>query len=182
MRISTEWLSDYIKTDLTSEKIVDKIKLHTTNVETVEKAGQNFKNIVVGKIEKITKHPDADKLVVCDVNIGKENVQIVTADLSVQEGHTVPVALDGAVLKDNFKIKNRKMRGIESQGMFCSLEEVEVEEKSEEVYKIKENVEPGTDFVEYFKIRDEIIEIEVFRTDLIFSLIRVLLKNLKLTV
>lgn len=169
MRISTEWLSDYIKTDLTSEKIVDKIKLHTTNVETVEKAGQNFKNIVVGKIEKITKHPDADKLVVCDVNIGKENVQIVTADLSVQEGHTVPVALDGAVLKDNFKIKNRKMRGIESQGMFCSLEEVEVEEKSEEVYKIKENVEPGTDFVEYFKIRDEIIEIEVFpnRPDLL---------------
>lgn len=169
MNISLEWLKDYVDINLNTEEIVDRIKLHSTNVEKTEKLAQGIKNIVIGKVESVKDHPNADRLIICDVNIGKENIQIVTADKSVKKNHLVPVALDGAILKDGFKIKSRKMRGELSQGMFCSLEEVDLEEKSDEVYKIKEEVPLGVDFVEYFKMNDEIIEIEVFpnRPDLL---------------
>ncbi|BBE30098.1 phenylalanine--tRNA ligase beta subunit [Tepiditoga spiralis] len=170
MRLSMEWISDYIKLKEDETGIVNKIKQHTTNVETVDEIAKGVKKVKVGKILKTEGHPDADRLQVCTVDVGEEEpIIIVTNDLSIKPGHTVPVAVDGAVLKDNFKIKSRKMRGVFSQGMFCSLEEFELEENAHGVYKINEDVKPGTDFLEYFKINDKVIEIEVFanRPDLL---------------
>ena len=170
MRLSMEWISDYIRLKEDETGIVNKIKQHTTNVETVDEIAKGVKKVKVGKILKTEGHPDADRLQVCTVDVGEdEPIIIVTNDLSIKPGHTVPVAVDGAVLKDNFKIKSRKMRGVFSQGMFCSLEEFELEENAHGVYKINENVKPGTDFLEYFRINDKVIEIEVFanRPDLL---------------
>ncbi|GAB6188790.1 phenylalanine--tRNA ligase subunit beta [Marinitoga arctica] len=169
MNISRNWISEYIDLKDDTDNLVNKIKLHSTNVERVEKFGKDIKGIVVGKILEIEDHPNADKIVICKIDVGDKILQILTADKSVKINDLVPVAMDGAVLAGNFKIKSRKMRGIMSEGMLCSLEEIGLEEKSEYVYKIPDEVKPGTDFIEYIKLKDEIIDIEIFpnRPDLL---------------
>jgi phenylalanyl-tRNA synthetase beta chain len=169
VNISRNWISDYIDFKVDTNNLVDKIKLHSTNVEGVEKLGEGIRGVVVGKIIDIKDHPNADKIVICTVDIGDKKLQILTADKSVKVNDLVPVAIDGAVLAGNFKIKSRPMRGIMSEGMFCSLEELGLEEKSEYVYRIPENLELGTDFIEYLKLKDDIIDIEIFpnRPDLL---------------
>ena len=169
MRLSIEWISEYIKVLKSPAELSKQIKLHTTNVESVQAVSRDLCNVIVGKVEQVQKHPDADKLIVCRVNMGNEYKQILTADLSVKEGDVIPVAVNGAKLASGMEIKDRKMRGIESQGMFCSLSELGLEEKSDGVYKLKEEVPLGTDFIEYFKLKDDIVEIEVFpnRPDLL---------------
>ncbi|SHE63540.1 phenylalanyl-tRNA synthetase beta subunit [Marinitoga hydrogenitolerans DSM 16785] len=169
MNISRNWLSEYIDLKVSTEELVDKIKLHSTNVEGVKNLGENIKGVIVGKIIEINEHPNAEKIVICKVDVGDKVLQILTADKSVRENDLVPVAIDGAVLAGNFKIKSRKMRGIMSEGMMCSLEELGLEEKSEFVYKIPEEIKLGTDFVEYLKLKDDIIDIEIFpnRPDLL---------------
>ncbi|HQF32961.1 MAG TPA: phenylalanine--tRNA ligase subunit beta, partial [Petrotogaceae bacterium] len=169
MRLSIEWISEYIKVLKSPAELSKQIKLHTTNVESVQAVSRDLCNVIVGKVEQVQKHPDADKLIVCRVNMGNEYKQILTADLSVKEGDVIPVAVNGAKLASGMEIKDRKMRGIESQGMFCSLSELGLEEKSNGVYKLKEEVPLGTDFIEYFKLKDDIVEIEVFpnRPDLL---------------
>lgn len=169
MNISINWIKNYIDLTVNSEELIKKLKLHTTDVENIEKVGNGIKNVFVGRIEKITSHPNADKLIVCTTNIGDRNIQIVTGDLSVKEGDVVPIAIDGAVLKDNFKIKKTKLRGELSEGMFCSLEEIGLEEKSPSVFKITDEVKIGSNFIEYFNIEDENISLEVLpnRPDLL---------------
>jgi len=169
MRLSIEWISDYIRVLKSPAELSKQIKLHTTNVESVQAVNGDLCNVIVGKVEQVQKHPDADKLIVCRVNMGNGYKQILTADLSVKEGDVIPVAVNGAKLASGMEIKDRKMRGIESQGMFCSLSELGLEEKSDGVYKLKEEVPLGSDFIEYFKLKDGIVEIEVFpnRPDLL---------------
>ncbi|KAF2956412.1 phenylalanine--tRNA ligase subunit beta [Marinitoga sp. 38H-ov] len=169
MNISKNWISDYIDFKVDTKKLVDMIKLHSTNVEGVEELGKGIKGVVVGKIIDIKDHPDADKIVICTVDVGNKKLQILTADKTVKVNDLVPVAVDGAVLSGNFKIKSRPMRGIMSEGMFCSLEELGLEEKSEFVYRIPEDIELGTDYIEYLKLKDDIIDIEIFpnRPDLL---------------
>ena len=169
VNISRNWISEYINLKVDTNELVDRIKLHSTNVEGVERLGEKIKGIIIGKILEIEKHPDADKIVICKVDVGDKILQILTADSSVRVNDLVPVAVDGAVLAGGFKIKARKMRGIMSEGMMCSLEEVGLEEKSEYVYKIPDEVKPGADFIEYLKLRDDIIDIEIFpnRPDLL---------------
>lgn len=161
MRISKDWISDYVDLTINYEELSKQLKLHTADVEIMESFGNELKNIKVGRIEKIKKHPNADKLVICEINLGNEKLDIVTGDLTVKENDLVPVAVDGAVLKDGFKIKERNFRGVKSNGMLCSLEEIGLEEHSETIYKIKENVEPGIDFINYFKIKDQILSMEL---------------------
>ncbi|WGS64232.1 phenylalanine--tRNA ligase subunit beta [Marinitoga aeolica] len=169
MNISKNWLSEYIDLKVDTDELVNKIKLHSTNVEGVEKLGENIKGVIVGKVLEITNHPNADKIIICKVDAGDKVLQILTADRTVKVNDLVPVAIDGAVLAGNFKIKSRKMRGIMSEGMMCSLEELGLEEKSEYVYRIPEDIKPGTDFIEYLKLKDDIIDIEIFpnRPDLL---------------
>jgi phenylalanyl-tRNA synthetase beta chain len=169
MKISLDWISDHADIKINSKEIVKKLKLHTTDVEGIEYIGSELSNVYVGLIEKIEPHPNADKLIKCSVKLGDKKITIVTGDLTVNEGDKVPVAIDGAVLYGNFKIKTTKLRGEKSEGMFCSLEEIGLEENSDAVYKITEDVTDGTDFLNYFKIKDEVIGIEILpnRPDLL---------------
>ncbi len=136
MKISLNWLNDFIdlheiyrienvssKLDL-AKKIASRLTGVGFEVEEIIEVDKFLKNVVVGKINKITKHEQADKLFVCDVNIGEKNVQIITSATNVFEGAIVPVALDGAELANGIKIKNSKIRGVISEGMFCSGEEL----------------------------------------------------------
>ena len=119
---------------MTAQEYTDAMTLSGTKVEGYEKLDADLDKIVIGQIEKIEKHPDADKLIICQVNVGTETVQIVTGAPNVKEGDKVPVVLDGGRVAGGhepgqrvaggIKIKKGKLRGVESCGMMCSIEEL----------------------------------------------------------
>lgn len=134
MNTSLSWIKMYVpELDVTAQEYTDAMTLSGTKVEGYEKLDADLDKIVIGQIEKIEKHPDADKLIVCQVNVGTETVQIVTGAPNVKEGDKVPVVLDGGRVAGNHDgkktpggvvIKAGKLRGIESCGMMCSIEEL----------------------------------------------------------
>lgn len=125
MLLSKNWLNDYIKIDVSPREFAEAMTLSGSKVEVYEDLNEKIKNVVVGKILKIEKHPDADKLVVCQVDVGKDlPVQIVTGAKNVSEGDLVPCCLDNALLPNGTKIKKGKLRGVESCGMMCSIAEL----------------------------------------------------------
>ncbi len=148
-----------------------------TKVEGYERLDKNLEKIVVGQIEKIEKHPDADKLIVCQVNVGDEVIQIVTGAPNVKEGDKVPVVLDGGKVagghdggplpEAGVPIKAGKLRGVPSSGMMCSIEEMgmtrEMYPEAPEygIYIFEEDVEVGSDAVEALGLRDTVFEYEI---------------------
>ena len=173
------WMKAYVP-DLscTPQEYADKMTLSGTNMESITYLDKNLEKIVVGKIEKIEKHPDAKKLVICQVNVGeKELVQIVTGAPNVFEGALVPVVLAGGRVagghdgspnpEEGIKIKKGKLRGVVSNGMLCSIEELGSnrdmypEAPENGIYIFQKNVEPGADAVEALGLRDAVVEFEV---------------------
>lgn len=125
MNLSLKWLNEFVKTDVSPREMSEALTMSGSKVEGYEIEGEKIKNIVVGKILKIDKHPDADKLVVCSVDAGEaEPLQIVTGATNLTEGDYVPVCKDNSVLPDGRKIKKGKLRGVMSCGMLCSLGEL----------------------------------------------------------
>lgn len=123
MKTPLKWLREYVDINVTPKDYADAMTMSGSKVEGVEIMASTISKIVLGKIVKIDKHPDADKLQICSINVGNEVIQIVTAAQNVSEGKYIPVSLDGAVLADGTKIKKGKLRGVESNGMLCSVEE-----------------------------------------------------------
>lgn len=136
MKLSLNWLKDFVDINVTPEELAKKLTASGFEIEEIVKMGEGMERVVVGKILKITKHPNADKLSVCQVDIGDKIVQILTAATNVFEGALVPVALDGADLPCGISIKTTQMRGLTSDGMFCSGQEI----------KIDDSVYPGAEF------------------------------------
>lgn len=129
MKVSLNWLKDFVDIDITVEELSQKLVSAGFEVEEIIDKASQMKNVVLGKIEKLTKHPDADKLQICSINVGKaENVQIVTGAQNVSEGDLVPVAMDNSLLPTGQVIKKGKLRGVESFGMLCSGEELKLSE------------------------------------------------------
>lgn len=135
MNTSLSWIKAYVPDlDVTAQEYTDEMTLSGTKVEGYEKLDADLDKIVIGQIEKIERHPDADKLIICQVNVGTETVQIVTGAPNVKEGDKVPVVLDGGRVagghepgqrvQGGIKIKKGKLRGVESCGMMCSIEEL----------------------------------------------------------
>ena len=134
MNTSLSWIKMYVPDlDVTAQEYTDAMTLSGTKVEGFEQLDADLDKIVIGQIEKIERHPDADKLIICQVNVGTETVQIVTGAPNVKEGDKVPVVLDGGRVAGGhdgkktpggIKIKKGKLRGIESCGMMCSIEEL----------------------------------------------------------
>ena len=125
MNLSINWLNDYTDIKIGAKEFADRMTMSGSKVETFENMADNIKNVVVGKIAKIEKHPDADKLVVCQLDVaGERELQIVTGANNVFEGAIVPVCLDGALLPSGVQIKKGKLRGVVSEGMLCSLGEL----------------------------------------------------------
>ena len=134
MNTSLSWIKTYVPDlDVTAQEYTDAMTLTGTKVEGFTELDADLDKIVIGQIDKIEKHPDADKLIICQVNIGTESVQIVTGAPNVKEGDKVPVVLDGGrvagghdgkMTPGGIKIKKGKLRGVESFGMMCSIEEL----------------------------------------------------------
>ena len=178
MLVPIEWLKDYIDLDVTTEEFCDRMSMSGSNLETCEHFCEEMENVVVGKIEKIEKHPDADKLVVCMLNVGKEEpVQIVTGAPNVFEGALVPVALHKSRIpgplhgqlkqEGGVKITKGKLRGVESFGMLCSAEELGFEDKvvpvahKDGIWILEGDYELGQDFAEALGLKQAVVDFEI---------------------
>ncbi|MDE7390292.1 MAG: phenylalanine--tRNA ligase subunit beta, partial [Lachnospiraceae bacterium] len=127
MNLSMKWLKEFVEIDEVAPRdFAEAMTMSGSKVETFEKEGGAVDNIVVGKVLQIDRHPDADKLVVCQVDLGEKQVQIVTAATNLTVGDYVPVCKDNSHLFDGTKIKKGKLRGVVSEGMFCSVAELGV--------------------------------------------------------
>ena len=165
MKVSFNWLKDFVDIDITPEELADRLVTCGFEVEEIINLAENCKRVVVGRIESITKHPDADKLQICMIDVGQEVLQIVTGANNIAVGDLVPVALDGSVLPNGAKIKKGKLRGVESCGMLCSGEELKLTEddyKGASVYGIlifNEDYPLGMDVNEIFGTNDVVLDI-----------------------
>lgn len=169
MKSSLLWMQDYVHVDMTQDPqaFADTLTISGIPVEQVEHWGTEIKKVVTGKILKIDKHPDADKLVVCQINVGSETLQIVTGAPNVREGQIVPVAVHGAHLPGGVKIKRSKLRGVESNGMLCSAHElgfddsVLLPEERNGIWILPDDTPVGVDAVEYLALQDVVYEYEL---------------------
>lgn len=126
MKASIEWLKEFSDIDVSGKELGDILTMTGSKLETIEEKGKDIKNVVVGKILEIEKHPNADKLIVTKVDVGNEILQIVTGANNVKPGDIVPIAKDGSSLPGGVNIKKGELRGIESNGMMCACSELNI--------------------------------------------------------
>ncbi|MBU0581234.1 MAG: phenylalanine--tRNA ligase subunit beta [Candidatus Margulisbacteria bacterium] len=161
MKVPIKLLKEFIQIKETPEELAQLLTMHSMPVENISGMKNAIKNVVIGQIKTMTKHPNADKLRICQVDIGKNLVQILTAATNVEVGHKVPVAIVGAELADGFKIKEVVMRGEKSLGMLCSEKELGLAEQSEGILIFGDNAIVGKDIVEYLGMDEVVLEVEV---------------------
>ena len=177
MNTSLSWIKTYVPDlDVTAQEYTDAMTLTGTKVEGFTELDADLDKIVIGQIDKIEKHPDADKLIICQVNIGTESVQIVTGAPNVKEGDKVPVVLDGGrvagghdgkMTPRGIKIKKGKLRGVESFGTMCSIEELgstrEMYPEAPEygIYIFPEDAVVGESAVKALGLDDVVFEYEI---------------------
>ena len=162
MQVSTKWLKDYIDINLTADELAEKFTLAGIPVENVIHAGEGLEKVVTGRIEELKSHPDSDHLLICQMNVGAENLlQIITGASNVAEGQIVPVALVGANLPCGKKISKGKMRGVASNGMLCSADELNIEGDSSGIYILPEDTPIGVPAAEILGLDDDILEFEL---------------------
>lgn len=169
MLVSYKWLQDYVNLNgVSAAELAEKITRSGIEVDGIEKLSDGVKDVVVGEVLDCTQHPQADKLKMCQVDIGEEEpVQIICGAPNVAKGQKVPVAKVGAVLPGNFKIKRAKLRGEESNGMICSLQELGFEGKlvpkefAEGIYVFPADAEVGSDALSLLNMDDEVLELDL---------------------
>lgn len=164
MKLPLSWLKDYMNTDgIEDADYMYKMTMTGSIVEGIENKGAEFKNVVTGKICKIDKHPDADKLVVCQVDVGEEApIQIVTGASNVFEGAVVPVAKHKSCLPGGVKITKGKLRGVESFGMMCSTDELGIsEERATGILILPEDTPVGEDITKVLGLDESVAEFEI---------------------
>lgn len=177
MNTSLSWIKAYVPDlEADAQEYTDAMTLSGTKVEGFERLDEDLEKIIIGQIESIERHPDADKLIICQVNVGTETVQIVTGAPNVKEGDKIPVVLDGGRVagghdgkktKGGVKIKKGKLRGIESCGMMCSIEELgstrEMYPESPEygIYIFPEDAKVGESAIHALDLDDVVFEYEI---------------------
>lgn len=164
MKVPVKWLKDYVDIDMSPQELGDALTLSGSKVEEVIITGDIIQNVVTGKIVKIEKHPDAEKLSICQVDIAKEELtQIVTAATNMKEQDIVPVALHSSTLADGTKIKKGKLRGVVSNGMFCSEEELGIAGDKPVVglMILPQDTPVGKDIKEVLDLQTAVIDFEI---------------------
>ena len=178
MNTSLSWIKAYVpELHVAAQEFTDAMTLSGSKVEGFTRMDEDLEHIVIGQIEKIERHPDADKLIVCQVSVGGgQTIQIVTGAPNVKEGDKVPVVLDGGrvagghdgkMTPGGIRIKKGKLRGIESNGMMCSIEELgssrDMYPEAPEVgiYIFPEDAQVGADAIEALGLRDVVFEFEI---------------------
>ena len=169
MKTSVEWLKEYSDIDVSAKELGDILTMTGSKVETIESRGNDIKNVVIGKVLSVVKHPDSDHLVICQVDVKDEKVQIVTGAPNVKANDIVAVAKDGSELPNNVKIKKGVLRGEESCGMMCSCGELNIS-----LHRFPNQIEEGLmilpkeyekhlgeDVVKVLELEEDIIDFEI---------------------
>ena len=169
MKASIEWLKEYSDIDVEAKELGDILTMTGSKVETIDSRGNDIKNVVIGKVLSVEKHPDSDHLVVCQVDVGTEKVQIVTGGPNVKGLDIVAVAKDGSELPGNVKIKKGILRGVESCGMMCSCGELNIPvtrfpnqiENGLMILPKEMEKDLGKDVVEVLELKEDVIDFEI---------------------
>ncbi len=162
MRISLNWLKDYVDIDVDVDTLARQMTMLGLEIEAIERPGEEINDVYVGQIVSIDPHPDADKLVVCKTDVGREEpAQIVCGAKNMKVGDKVPTAVVGATLPGDFKIGRRKMRGVESRGMMCSARELGLGEDHSGLLILDPDAPVGHDVRPLLGLDDVVLEIEV---------------------
>jgi phenylalanyl-tRNA synthetase beta chain len=169
MKVSYQWLAEYVNLEgYTAADLAEKLTRSGIEVDVVENRNKGVEQVIVGYVQTREKHPDADKLNVCTVDVGQaEHLQIVCGAPNVDAGQKVPVAVVGAVLPGDFKIKKAKLRGVESHGMICSAKELGLNDRllpkeiQEGILVLPENLKIGENILDVMGMRDEIMELDL---------------------
>lgn len=162
MKFSEQWLREWVNPDIDTATLQEQLTMAGLEVDGCEPVAGVFTKVVVGEVLEVTKHPDADKLNVCMVNVGEaEAVQIVCGAANVRVGLKVPAALVGAKLPGDFKIKKSKLRGVPSHGMLCSTKELGLEAQADGLMELPTDAPIGTAVEDYLKLDDVSIELDL---------------------
>ncbi|MFW2371978.1 MAG: phenylalanine--tRNA ligase subunit beta [Gammaproteobacteria bacterium] len=161
MKISEQWLREWVNPAIDTQALADQITMAGLEVDSIEPAAGSFSKVVVAQVKSIEKHPDADKLNVCQVDAGGELLQIVCGASNVRQGLMVACATIGAVLPGNFKIKKSKLRGVESNGMLCSEKELGMADSAEGLMELPDDAPIGADIRDYLQLDDQLIEVDL---------------------
>ena len=168
MDLSLNWLKEFVDTGCDNPReFSERMTMSGSKVEGYTLTAEDIDKVVVGKVLEIEKHPDADKLVVCQIDVGSETIQIVTGASNLTVGDLVPVALDGSTLPNGVKIKKGKLRGVPSNGMMCSLGELNLTVNDfpyaieDGIFVLQEECKPGDNIVDVLNLDDTIVEFEI---------------------
>lgn len=168
MDLSLNWLKEFVDIECNDPReFSERMTMSGSKVEGYTLTAEEISNVVVGKVLKIERHPDADKLVVCQIDVGEKEIQIVTGASNLTVGDLVPVALDGSTLPGGIKIKKGKLRGVESFGMMCSVAELNLTVNDfpyaieDGIFVLQEDCKPGDDIVKVLNLDDTVVEFEI---------------------
>jgi phenylalanyl-tRNA synthetase beta chain len=167
MKVPISWLKEYANIDIGIKEFCDGMTMSGSKVEGYRTHGDEVEKVIIGRILKIKEHPDADKLVICEVDTGSGAIQVVTGAKNIKEGDLVPVALDGAKLPGGLKIKKGKLRGEVSEGMLCSLGELNLTVNDyphaieDGIFVLEGDYETGTDINKALGLDDPVVEFEI---------------------
>ncbi|MGE4169723.1 MAG: phenylalanine--tRNA ligase subunit beta [Candidatus Margulisiibacteriota bacterium] len=161
MKVLFSWLNEFVSIPVSPQELADVLSLSGLEVESVTPFGQQLKGIVTGRIDKIEKHPDADRLHITTIFDGTTNHQIVTGATNIVEGAIVPVSLPGAVLANGMEIKPAKLRGVPSFGMLCSESELGVADQASGIWLLPADTPLGVDFVKEALLQDTLLDIAI---------------------
>lgn len=164
MQFSENWLREWVNPAITTNELAHQLTMAGLEVEAVSPAGQALDKVVIGQVKSLEPHPDADKLRVCQVDVGsasKELLNIVCGAANVAAGGKYPVAMVGANLPGGLKIKKAKLRGVPSLGMLCSTKELALSEAADGLFTLPEDAPVGTAIAEFLQLNDQCIELSL---------------------
>ena len=161
MKFSESWLREWVDPGIPREELLEQLTMAGLEVESTENVADDFTGVVIGKVVKVEKHPNADKLSVCQVDDGKQTYQVVCGAPNVRVGLVSAFARIGAVLPGNFKIKKANLRDVKSHGMLCSAAELGLGEDEDGILDLAEDLQPGVDLREALLLDDLIIDLDL---------------------
>jgi len=167
MLLPLKWLGKYVNIKISPKELADGLTYSGSHVESITRLDKGIKNVIVGRINEIERHPNADKLFVCKVDLGDKVETIVTGAANLKKGDYVPVAVNGAVLAGGVSIGSTVFRGIESNGMLCSLQELGYQdnvipkEVRDGIFVFDKEYPLGADAIEYLQLDEDVIEFEI---------------------
>ena len=161
MKLSEQWLREWVNPSLSSEELAEQLTMAGFEVEGIGSCAAKFSGVVVARVENVELHPDADNLNICKVSTGKGEFSVISGAPNIEVGKCFPLALVGAVMPDGVKIEETTLRGVSSSGMLCSAAELALSADEDQIMELHDEAKPGIDLAEYLRLDDHVIELSL---------------------